>query len=448
MCKIPPLSFLIIIILCTIAAGDEINTIDNEYPRIKIGFSERLRLVTWDNAITLADSAEGTNTFTRHRTSVMGRFFLDRNIEFGVKLTNEFRYYFVPETRDFDLDEIFFDQLYIKWHNKYLLPGTLTIGRQNIILGEGFVVMEGHPLDGSRSIYFNAVRYDWEINNNKKLTLFYSYQPETDEQLPIIHERDQALVEQPEEGIAAYFEGDFGANNIHAYYIRKNVNPNEDGPQSEWSLNNIGLRLSRPLIEELSVSGEGVYQFGEYQMHGDMEYGTIKHDCSAFAGHIHFDYKTNWNSYLPQTLIGGSFYYSGTDPNTDDIESWFPLFERWPKWSESYIYTMIREQGVAWRTNITSLYGQVKFAFDENLKFNLAYHHLWANEGMSAGSIEETLLGGPGKDRGNLVIGKFIYNIDSHFSGHFLWEWFDPGDFYFPDADSYSWVRAELMYRL
>lgn len=443
MCKIPLLSFLIIIILCTIAAGDEINTIDNEYPRIKIGFSERLRLVTWDNAITLADSAGGTNTFTRHRTSVMGQFFIDPEMELGLKFTNEFRYHFVPEDRDFNLNEIFIDQLYFKWHNQHYLPGTLTVGRQNIMLGEGFVVFDGSPLDGSRCAYFNAIRYDWDITSDKQLVMFYCNQPETDDILPIINEQDQPLIEQPEEAFAAYFMGDIGVNNIHAYYIRKNIDPLESVASAEWSTNTIGLRLSRPLNEKMSFSGEGAFQFGDFT-----DIDNAENDCSALGGHVHFDYKTGWDSYLPRTILMGSFYFSGNDPDTDDIESWFPLFERWPKWSESYIYTMIREQGVAWRTNITSLYGQVKFAFDENLKFNLAYHHLWANEDMSAGSIEETLFGGPGKDRGNLVIGKFIYNIDSHFSGHFLWEWFDPGDFYFPDADSYSWVRAELMYRL
>jgi len=432
-------TFFILIIVSALAFAAE-----NDYPKIEVNFSERLRLVTWDNAITLADSAEGSNTFTRHRTSVMSRLLINPDIEFGVKLTNEFRYYFTPEDRDFDLNEIFFDQLYLKWHNRYYLPGTLTIGRQNIMLGEGFVVMDGHPLDGSRSIYFNAVRYDWDITGDKKLTLFYSYQPETDDQLPIINDQYQALVERTEEGIAAYFEGDFGVNNIHAYYIRKNVDDNQDRT-SGWNLNNIGIRISRSLMDRLSLSAEGAYQFGEYEEIDDIS-GPFESDCSALAGHVHFDYRTNWNRYLPKSLTLGSFYYSGNDPETDKVEGWFPLYERWPKWSESYIYTMIGEDGVAWRTNITSLYGQAKFAFNDRLKFNLDYHHLWANE-YAPGYIL-TVSGDPGKDRGNLVIGKFIYKIDDRFSGHFLWEWFDPGDYYFPGADSYSWVRAELMFKI
>ncbi len=36
---------------------------------------------------------------------------------------------------------------------------------------------------------------------------------------------------------------------------------------------------------------------------------------------------------------------SGDDPSTDDNEGWDPLFSRWPKWSELYIYSLATEGG-------------------------------------------------------------------------------------------------------
>ncbi len=177
----------------------------NIHPKVSIDFSERFRMVTSDNAVSLADSAAAGNAFTRHRTGIAGQWFPNSRFECGLKLTNEFRYYFVPENREFSFSEIIIDQLYIKWNNSAVLPGTLTLGRQNIILGEGFIVMDGHPLDGSRSIYFNAARFDWKLSQKDKLILFYAHQPETDNILPVIHDSDAPLIEQPEEGMGAYF---------------------------------------------------------------------------------------------------------------------------------------------------------------------------------------------------------------------------------------------------
>ena len=39
-------------------------------------------------------------------------------------------------------------------------------------------------------------------------------------------------------------------------------------------------------------------------------------------------------------------------------ENWDPLFSRWPKWSELYIYTQFRETGVAYWTNTGHLAGR------------------------------------------------------------------------------------------
>jgi hypothetical protein len=53
--------------------------------------------------------------------------------------------------------------------------------------------------------------------------------------------------------------------------------------------------------------------------------------------------------------------------------------------------------------------------------------------------------GGKGKVRGNLFIGKLSYQMNKNVSGHILWENFDPGDYYFADADNCAWMRMEFM---
>ncbi len=39
------------------------------------------------------------------------------------------------------------------------MPLTATVGRQDIIEGVGWLVMDGTPLDGSRTVYFDAARF-------------------------------------------------------------------------------------------------------------------------------------------------------------------------------------------------------------------------------------------------------------------------------------------------
>jgi hypothetical protein len=406
----------------------------NIHPKIRIGFSERFRMVTSDNAVSLADSAAAGNAFARHRTGIVGQWFPNDRFECVLKLTNEFRYYFVPENREFDFSEIIIDQLYIKWNNSAILPGTLTLGRQNIILGEGFVVMDGHPLDGSRSIYFNAGRFDWKLSQKDKLILFYAHQPETDNILPVIHDCDAPLIEQPEEGMGAYFTGKLRQTNLDIYFIRKNIKDTDTRP-TKSSINTLGARIVHPAAEHLTATAEGAYQFGEY---GDA-------NRSAFGGYLYLTYKTDWPSHLPQSLTAGAIYISGDNPSTVDWEAWEPIFGRWPKWSESYIYTLVQENGVAYWTNLVSLYGKARFVISPELKFGLDYHHLMAPREPVA---NRSFPGGNGKTRGDLFIGRLSFRINGHMTGYLLWERFEPGNYYFDNADGYNWARIELSFNV
>ncbi len=396
------------------------------------GFTERFRLVTWDNVIALSDSVEG-NTFTRHRTSLSLKWTPSADIELFAKLTNEFRYYFKPDDREFDIHEVIFDNLYLKWKNMFDAGLTLTLGRQNIMLDEGFVVMDGHPLDGSRSIYFNAARLDWKFREHGNLTLFYSYQPETDDILPVINPLDQALIEKPEEGLGAYFKNRFGKTDVSLYYILKNIDATESS-SFDSEINTLGLRATLPLPGKFAVTTEGAYQWGT---RGEA-------DIAAYGGYIYLDYNTGWKAPLPVKLTAGGVYLSGDDQTTPEWEAWDPLFSRWPKWSESYIYAMIIEQGVAYWSNFTSLYLKMNFKITNDINLDVSYNRLGAAEEILT---EKAYPGGTGTTRGDLFITKLNVKFSKSLSGHILWEGFAPGDFYFADATGYNWFRCELLYR-
>ncbi|MDQ1355078.1 MAG: hypothetical protein QG657_5387 [Acidobacteriota bacterium] len=400
--------------------------------KFQVNFSERMRMESWDNAVNLDKNANDATVYTRNRTSLSLRWLAFGNLEFSVKLTNEFRNYLTPKTIKFKFHEVFIDQLYVKWANVGRLPLTLTLGRQNITLGEGFVVMDGGPLDGSRSGYFNAARADYRFNENHGLTAFYCYQPETDDLLPVINNQHAPMVEQPEHGLGLYYTGTFNKTSVELYTIRKNIKSTTKRPV-ESGINTLGARVTAPVVSRLSITAEGAYQFGTW---GDF-------DRSALGGYFHLDYKFAEKMPLLRTFSIGGIYLSGDDPTTPKMEGWDPLFSRWPKWSDAYIYTLIKEHSVAYWSNLNSLYVSLLLDFTERMNLLLTWHHLGANEKNFA-----AFPGGDGRTRGDLLVGRLDFKINQFFSGHFLWEHFNPGNFYFKGASWYNWIRFELMYKI
>lgn len=148
---------------------------------------------------------------------------------------------------------------------------------------------------------------------------------------------------------------------------------------------------------------------------------------------------------IAKTVSLGGFYLSGDDPATDKVEGWDPLWSRWPKWSESYIYTLIIENGgkVAYWSNISSLNAAVKVSLSEKVNFKAYYYHLLALENNLSSFCD-----GSGKTRGDLLTLRVDYKIDKNWSGHFLWEKFTPGNFYPDIADGYNFFRFELMLKI
>jgi len=403
-------------------------------PAFSFGYQQRIRIETTDNAIGLSAAAGKGSGYLRNRTSVSARITPVEDISIDARLTNEFRYYFVPENREFDFNEIVFDQLCLKWSKPARLPLTLTLGRQNMQLGEGFVVMDGEPLVGSRSVYFNAARADWSFTPSKRLTLAYAYQPERDKFLPVLDDRKTPLVEQPEEAFIAYYTTDFFSGSAHAYFIRKNMYALEGRPLSAH-INCPGVRLEYPLFDGLKLTGEAAGQFGSW----------TNNSMTAYGGYCYGRYEVGGEKFVPRWVTVGAIHLSGDDRSSSKHEGWDPLFSRWPKWSESYIYALIPEQSPAYWSNLTSIYANVLFAVTPHISFSFDYHHLLAPRPADPSS---GFPGGDGKTRGDLFIGRLVYKPAGILTGQLVFEGFKPGDFYFDGADSYGWMLMEVMVTL
>ncbi|MBN1197083.1 MAG: hypothetical protein JXA62_06725 [Candidatus Aminicenantes bacterium] len=424
-------------IFLSVAATVVAANTNSDGPALKWSFSERTRLTTFDNSINLDDGAADTFAFTRHLTSLGLAWEPRKDLSFTVKLTNEFRSWLSPKNRPNNLGEIFFDQLYAKWQHVAGSDLTLTIGRQNIMLGEGFVCLDGQPLTGSRSAYFNAVRADYAFSSKHKLTVFVSHVPRTDTWLPVINEPDpaQPLEEQANTGFGLYYQGSIGKVGMQAYYFRKDTEANAAAPV-ELGINTLGGRAVLPLMDRLALTAEAAVQNGSF--------GNA--DRSAYGGYFHLDWKMAESTPIVRVLTVGGILLSGDDPATADYEGWDPLWSRWPKWSESYIYTLIRERGIARWTNFSALYFGLNAVFTKDFKARVHYYILGApQDGPNTPAF--TALAGEGHQRGGLLVSRFDYTINRNLSGHFVWEHFEPGSYYVDGADGYNWFRFELMIR-
>lgn len=404
---------------------------DGPAPRLKLSFVERFRFEAWDNAVNLDDSDSDSFAYTRTRTTLGLSWTPVKNIEILGKASNEFRVYLAPKDRAFTWHEVFVDNLYLKWTVPGRLPVTITVGRQDMSFGEGFVIADGTHLDGSRSYYFNALRVDADLAKKHRLTAFGHVQDTTDTYLPIVNERPQPLAEQPESALGLYYAGAIGKATVDAYAIRKTIDATELLPVPTRT-DTLGARAVVPLARPLSLTAEAAYQTGSFGDAGRSAYGGLAHlDCDL-AGTIP----------LLKTATVGAVLLSGDDPATAGMEGWDPIFSRWPKWSESYIYTLARESRSAYWSNLSSLYGSVTLDLGSRSDALLMAQRLGAFETRPG-----VFPGGTGLERGLLLKGRLNCRISKYLSGRVIWEHFAPGSFYFEGASGYDWIQFELILR-
>lgn len=83
------------------------------------------------------------------------------------------------------------DNLYIDIKKPFDIPINFRIGRQDFLgkdmYGEGFLILDGTPGDGSRTFYFNALKATVLIAEGQSVDIVYVSDPKTDQYLPSLH---------------------------------------------------------------------------------------------------------------------------------------------------------------------------------------------------------------------------------------------------------------------
>ena len=456
-------------------------TFHDPTPWLHMGLDARFRIEAGENWQTLnsADKTDAKWMYERYRTRWSTKWALDENVSFNTRLVWEFRTWQDPETKtqfvnppgggenphvtNWNADEALFDWFNVNVRNLGGLPLTATVGRQDIIFGVGWLVLDASPLDGSRTIgLFDAARftYDWADMSTKVDVIYANNAPESDRWLKPINDQDRGLVEDKEQaGILYVTNTSLKPIQLEGFFIYKQDRPLDHTLTNFpyiWSergdLYTFGAAIAGTRGDHWKYRAEGAVQTGDKA--GDRPRGGSPlavvdlgptHDVLAFGtlDTLEYQFKDPHDNATHVTYE----YASGDDPGTDRSERFDLLWGRWPRWSELLIYTYANETRVADNTNVHRLNLGHRIQINKQWQLTGDYHALWADENSGAMIPSKMHLSSGDKFRGSLLTSWLRYKFSDQMYGHFLAEYFIPGDYYVAPSDTDAYfLRVNFEY--
>jgi hypothetical protein len=347
---------------------------------------------------------------------------------------NESRKIYTPDT-PMKLDEIVFETLYLDYRFSDRVSARL--GRQDIRRGDGFLALDGGPLDGSRTAYMNALDVTCALGASK-LELFAVSDPYRDLYLPVINDKKKSLIETDEIALGLYFTaGGQPQTALEGYYFLKWEQDDTRSAasvayQEDRSVHTLGGRVTRQLGSGWTAAAELAGQAGSQDPSLDiLAWAATASAKKAFAAAS--------KPSLSLAYIG----LSGDDRETEKIEAWDPLFSRWPKWSELYIYSLAGEKGAAYWSDLNALQAEFTIAPVKPLTLRATYYRLGAFHPWPG---KPAVYAG-GKTRGDLYQVRADLKVNDSWRGHVVGEWLQPGSFYV-GSDGGWFLRAEVIFTL
>lgn len=462
-------------------------------PDISMGADHRIRGVMKDNMWNFdLDGGLGYDDsweWYRMRTRLWLKALLDDEMSLYLRAANEYKWGIDHKGSTLSMDpdfdelignkELFLDNAYFDWNAPFGQDWlALRVGRQDLIYGEGFVILDGQSNVGSMAIAFDGVKAT-VTNDFMTADLLYSKIQE-----------DAKQFADDEDFFGLYVKTDVALDALDTslhwepYLLHRNRNAvdNYTLPGGVWPVppltadmfvdpalhtTLLGTRFVLPLSivdeKDLTLVSEGGYQWGEIEdptglaFLGTDSYGENSVDREAYSAYLYAKYNLGVidaiAEYKPYVKTG--FYLmSGDDPDTDEYEGWDSFYAEWPKFSEGLVYQLYdpfvplkmtangpTDRDLGTWTNMRILQGEVGFSPIEKLQTILSYQYLWADE-------KNSLLNDDERDRGQLLTAIANFKLNKWLSGHVRGEYFMPGDFYDPAGDSPDdslFARYELM---
>lgn len=419
------------------------------------GLDLRLRTIWGDNIDRLDDTdANHRYEFQRYRMRFWQKLMINEDIDFNHRWVWESRTWEEPgrKPQSYNIDEVLPDRFNFTIRNFMDMPITAVIGRQDIILGKGWLVLDGTPLDGSRTIFLDAARFTHTLDEQNTLeTILVHQAAASNKYIHPINGQDRALTEQDETGIILWLTNKSIENTtLEAFYIYKNdakvdsVYTNFPGAWSrEAEIHTIGGAISGKMDENWSYRLDGAYQTGERESRST----TTINDLEAYGGKAYLQYA--FNDEKSNEVHAVFEFLSGDNPNTTDDEAFDPLWGEWPQFSELLIYTYTGEgNSIAEVTNLQRVGVGHSFKASDKLTIKSDYNLLWAHENTASGlGLGTFSFDSSDNFRGQLFTLWLKYQCCTKIKAHTVFEYFIPGDYHeSPDADEAFFLRFNFEY--
>jgi hypothetical protein len=426
-------------------------------PKWTAGGQIRLRQEAFEDVPIVADppgvTRGGANNYFRVRSQLYVSVEVDPQVAVYGRLANEYREYLKPEdNKDWEFpDEVVVDNLYLNLQR--LLPNealSLRIGRQDLWaspgkpFGSGRLIFEGTPKDGSRTIFFDALRATYKTGKTQIDAIgIYNRSDAT----LIINDQDRDNVgytkgfnDAVESGFIFYAAHEWVPSlATEEYYIYKREHEwlNGAAVMPPADLHTVGACLMPKFGEMLSASLEGAVQSGtrgDTQLFAYMGEGVAKFVLLPDS------------SYKP-VLSAGVLLYSGDRAKTDHLERWDPLWGRYPQvgvGGDLLILTYDAE-GAGWWSNLLF----------PNLSASLSLPFKEAKAIAMVGQAMAQQKNGPGdgRDRGlyaglrlDATLARALVGQKDRLTMQLLGEVLDPGNYYKAEWETAYWARWELTY--
>jgi hypothetical protein len=390
---------------------------------VTVGGEVRLRSESVRNALDLNSDIHDNYEFIRMRSRVAIDAKPDDAMRIYFRFANEYRWGrglatlgMADPDGKVSIDNGYIDLAILKSHGV-----RARLGRQDLTYGEGLLVWDGTPSDGSSTGFFDALKLTWKPSENRSLDLFTA--KIEDEGFPA----SPAVAANGTEDLYGVYGNcaHSGSRAFEPYVLYHDkrkattfANTRILPPRRTVA---IGARYSALPATGLRYAAEGAGQTGR----------VAGVDKNAGGGYVRGGHVAS-SKLNPGFEVGG-LYLSGM---------WDSFFSDWPKYSELYVYTLSDgrsrispEDPGSW-TNLSAVWGEG--SIHPCKRSTLLARVTWLGAAEATGP-------GPGSNRGILFSGTLNLNLTSNLKGQVLGEIFDPGDYYAPGADIATYGRAQIV---
>jgi hypothetical protein len=411
----------------------------NPVPWWKWGADWRMREVYQLNPTLLnTKGPEPDAHWQRYRGRFWSTITPVEDVEFNFRIEWEGRYYDKPDSRDnWTPANVYFDNLNVKVNLKKFtgLPVTIQGGRMDLQLGDRWLVMDGTPLDGSGTFFFDAIRVTTDVEpiKTKFDLIFLEQNADAEDWFYPIANHNLAIVEQDELGAIAWVTNkSIPKTELNGYFMYKRGRPFlVNGYDAE--IYTFGLLVAGDITPKLRYSVDLAGQFGHKNGANLCALGSLDRLTYSFKDKLDSQLYTEYE------------YLSGDDPGTRGTNEAFDvLWGRWTRFSEMYVYTMARETRSADYTNLHRLgFGYLTHPM-KKMEL-LATYHLLFSDTNPLGDMPR--FSQTGNFRGQLLTASLKYKFTSFLTGTLTNEFLFPGDYYTDDSNDPSvFLQAELMF--